>query len=384
MIKMKNAVVFGSTGSIGKQTLSVCEAHKELFSVYSIVFGSSVELGAEQIVRFDPKIVGVFDEKAAAQIKKLFPNKTVVSGPEVWDIAAYDDIDTVVNGVSGFDGTFPLLKALEAGKTVALANKESVVCAGGLVRDAIKRGGGRILPVDSEQSAIFQCLASGRREDVKSLILTASGGAFRDLSAEELKNVTPEMAMKHPTWSMGRKITIDSATLFNKGLEVMEAAFLFDAGADDIRVLIHPQSVVHSMVEFKDNSVIAQLSVPDMRLAIQYAMTYPERISCPAERLDLAALSGLTFKEPDNERFPAIGMAYEALRAGGCLPVAYNSGNEEAVKAFMDRRIGFTQIADCVRYVMDNIAGGSIADTASLLSCDREARRLAAEYLNKR
>lgn len=381
---MKNIAVFGSTGSIGKQTLSVCRSHKELFSVYSIVFGSSAELGAEQIVEFDPKIVGVFDEKAAARIKKLFPNKTVVSGPEVWDIAAYEEIDTVVNGVSGFDGTFPLLKALEAGKTVALANKESVVCAGGLVRDAIKRGGGRILPVDSEQSAIFQCLASGRREDVKSLILTASGGAFRDLSAEELKNVTPEMAMKHPTWSMGRKITIDSATLFNKGLEVMEAAFLFDAGADDIRVLVHPQSVVHSMVEFKDNSVIAQLSVPDMRLAIQYAMTYPERLACPAEELDLASLTGLTFKKPDNERFPAIGMAYEALRAGGALPTAYNSGNEEAVKAFINRRIGFNGIADCVRYVMDNMCGACITDTASLLDCDAEARRLAAEYLNNK
>ena len=381
---MKNVAVFGSTGSIGKQTLSVCSAHRELFSVYSLVFGGSVRLGAEQIAEFDPKIVGVFDENAADEIKRLFPDKEIVSGTAVWDIAAHPDIDVVVNGVSGFNGTFPLLAALRAGKAVALANKESVVCAGDLVRDAIKEGNGVILPVDSEQSAIFQCLASGRREDVKSLILTASGGAFRDLPYEELKKVTPEMAMKHPTWSMGRKITIDSATLFNKGLEVMEAAFLFNAGADDIRVLIHPQSIVHSMVEFKDNSVIAQLSVPDMRLAIQYAMTYPERIACPAERLDLTALSGLTFREPDNDRFPAIAMAYEALRAGGSLPIAYNSGNEEAVKAFIDNRIGFSDIADCVRYVMDNITNGDIIDADTLLDCDAEARRLASEHLNKR
>ena len=381
---MKNVAVFGSTGSIGRQTLSVCKMHPELFSVHSLVFGSSARLGAEQIAEFDPKIIGVFDEDAAKEIKDLFPDKTVVSGPAVWDIAAEEEIDVVVNGVSGFDGTFPLLAALRAGKTVALANKESVVCAGDLVREAVKTGGGVILPVDSEQSAIFQCLSSGRREDVKRLILTASGGAFRDLPYEELKNVTPEMAMKHPTWNMGRKITIDSATLFNKGLEVMEAAFLFDAGADDISVLIHPQSIVHSMVEFKDNSVIAQMSVPDMRLAIQYAMTYPVRIECPAERLDLASLSGLTFREPDNARFPAISMAYEALRAGGPLPVAYNSGNEEAVKGFIEGRIGFTDVADCVRYVMDNISGGAVSDAETLLGFDAEARRLASEYLNKR
>ena len=312
----KQIAVFGSTGSIGKQTLSVCQAHRDLFAVKALVFGSNVELGAAQIREFDPEIIGVFDIESAGTIAEMFPEKTVLAGGDVWSIAAFDSIDSVVNGVSGFDGVFPLINALRAGKEVALANKESVVCAGGLVHKAQEEGGGVILPVDSEQSAIFQCLAAGRKADVSSIILTASGGAFRDFSMDELANVTPEMAMKHPTWSMGKKITIDSATLFNKGLEIMEAAFLFNMDADHIKVLIHPQSVVHSMVEFEDSSVIAQLSVPDMRLAIQYALTFPERIESPAARLKLSEYAGLTFREPDTKRFPALDMAYEALRAG--------------------------------------------------------------------
>lgn len=377
---MKNLAVFGSTGSIGRQTLSVCDSHREEFCVHTLVFGSNIEAGVKQIIEYDPEYVGVFDETAAASVRRTFPNRNIVSGPEVWQLAGLPEVDTVVNGVSGFNGTFPLIEALKAGKTVALANKESVVCAGDLVRAAADAGGGRILPVDSEQSAIFQCLAAGRRGDVKSLILTASGGAFRDLPIEQLPFVTPEMAATHPNWSMGRKITIDSATLFNKGLEVMEAAFLFDSNADEIRVLVHPQSVVHSMVEYKDNSVIAQLSVPDMRLAIQYAVAYPERTFCPAERLDLTALSGLTFYEPDCEKFPALPMAYAALRRGGSAPVAYNSGNEVAVERFVKGELRFTDIAPCVASVMEGIEDMPITCMDELLYCDSCARRLALEY----
>ncbi len=381
---MKRLAVFGSTGSIGRQTLSVCSAHTDEFSVYALVFGANYELGISQIKQFTPRIVGVSDPRAYEIVRDAFPGAEVISGKAVWDIAARDEIDAVVNGVSGFNGVFPLICALQAGKTVALANKESVVCAGELVRKAIRSGGGRILPVDSEQSAIFQSLASGKRRDVKRLILTASGGAFRDLPESELGSVTPEMAMKHPNWSMGRKITIDSATLFNKGLEVMEAAFLFDAGPSDISVLIHPQSIVHSMVEFTDNSVIAQLSVPDMRLAIQYALTYPDRIECPVKPLDLASLSGLTFYEPDTARFRALPMAYYALSCGGSKPVAYNSGNEAAVERFISGELKFTEIADCVEYALTNIDKMNIGSMDELLYCDAQARRLAREYRSKR
>lgn len=377
---MKNIAVFGSTGSIGRQTLSVCAAHKDAFKVHTLVFGANHELGAEQIAEFSPEAVGVFNEEAAQIIRERFPKLGIVSGEAVWELAAGEKIDIVVNGVSGFNGIFPLVSALKAGKRVALANKESVVCAGDLVRKAIAEGGGEILPVDSEQSAIFQCLSAGRREDVKSLILTASGGAFRELPKERLEFVTPEMAMNHPTWSMGRKITIDSATLFNKGLEVMEAAFLFEAKAEEISVLIHPQSVVHSMVEYKDGSVIAQLSVPDMRLAIQYAMTYPERIPSPAEPLELSKLSGLTFFEPDRERFPALDMAYSALNEGGSAPVAYNSGNEVAVERFIKGELRFTEIADCVSYSIGRTGKSAVTDMETLLEADAAARRYAGEF----
>lgn len=357
--------------------------HREEFSVYALVFGANYELGIEQIRAFDPKLVGVFDETAAQKVRETFPDREIVSGSSIWEIAGHEDIDAVVNGVSGFNGVFPLLAALRAGKTVALANKESVVCAGDLVRKAMKEGGGAILPVDSEQSAIFQCLAAGRRSDVNKLILTASGGAFRELPVEQLRDVTPEMAMKHPNWSMGRKITIDSATLFNKGLEVMEAAFLFDSDAEHISVLIHPQSIVHSMVEFEDNSVIAQLSVPDMRLAIQYALMYPRRVASPAESLDLTRMNGLRFYSPNVIRWPALPMAYHALREGGSLPVAYNSGNEAAVDRFIKGELRFTDIADCVSYVMDNIEQAVISDMDVLLSVDSRARSLANEFTPK-
>jgi 1-deoxy-D-xylulose-5-phosphate reductoisomerase len=377
---LKNIAVFGSTGSIGTQALSVAAFQKNRLKVKAIAARSSVGLVAEQIRAFRPEYVGMYDEAAAKEIAALFPEVEVVSGEEVNVLAALPEIDTVVNGVSGFAGLFPLLSALKAGKTVALANKESIVCGHRIVDRTLEESGGRILPVDSEQSAVFQCLTAGRREDVKRLILTASGGMFRDFSAEELQKVTPEMAMKHPTWSMGKKITVDSSSMFNKGLEIMEAGWLFGFGPDEVDVFIHPQSIVHSMVEYADGAIVAQLAKPDMRLAIQYALTYPERLASQLAPSNPAALSGLTFSEPDTARFPAIPLAYEAFREGESLPIAYNSGNEAAVAAFLEGRIGFTAIADCVKYTMDRIPKVKIGSVSDILYLDEEARRLAAEY----
>lgn len=380
---MKKIAVFGSTGSIGTQTLSVAGFHPDEFEVYAIAANKN----AEQVVRsaneFHPKFIGMYDEAAAREVAERCPGITVVSGGEVNSLAALSEVDIVVNGVSGFAGLFPLLSALRAGKTVALANKESIVCGHVVVDRTLAEFGGRILPVDSEQSAIFQCLAAGRSEDVRSLILTASGGMFRNASADELARVTPQMALRHPTWSMGGKITIDSSTLFNKGLELMEAGWLFDIEPNRIEILIHPQSVVHSMVEFCDGAVFAQMSPPDMRLAIQYALTYPHRITSQLPRLDLAELHSLTFEKPDCTRFPAISLAYDAFRDGSSLPIAYNSANETAVELFVRGCIGFTDIAKCVEYSMERIPREKIGSVDDILYLDKEARRLACECFGK-
>lgn len=285
----------------------------------------------------------------------------------------------MVNAVSGFAGTLPLIAALEAGKTVALANKESIVCAHELVEQARRKGGGNIIPVDSEQSAIFQCLCAGERREVRRLILTASGGPFRQFTKEQLDLVTPQMACHHPTWNMGRKITIDSASLFNKGLEIMEAAYLFGMDAEKISVLVHPQSVVHSMVEYCDSAVIAQLSAPDMRLAIHYALTYPKRHESGFGALDLTKLGMLTFEEPDTERFRAIPLAYRALEAGGIMPAVYNGANEAAVDMFIKGMIRFTDIADRVERAMDSIANAAVGSFEELLEYDAMARMAAVK-----
>ncbi len=377
---MKNIAVFGSTGSIGTQALSVAAFHRDEFTVKVIAANRNIDLVEKQAAEFSPEYIGIYDEAAAKELKGRLPKSKIVSGKEVDSLCALSDIHTVVNGVSGFAGLFPLLSALRAGKTVALANKESIVCAHEMVNAALERHGGAILPVDSEQSALFQCLAAGRREDVKSLILTASGGMFRDFTAEQLQGVTPDMALHHPTWSMGKKITIDSSSLFNKGLELMEAGWLFDFGPDEIRIFIHPQSIVHSMVEYNDGSVIAQLAKPDMRLAIQYALTYPARLCSQLGGVSPALLSGLTFFEPDTARFPAIELAYEAFREGRSLPIAYNSGNEAAVERFIGGELRFTEIARCVEYTMQHISKGNIDTLDGILELDREARALAAEY----
>ncbi|MCH5279435.1 MAG: 1-deoxy-D-xylulose-5-phosphate reductoisomerase [Christensenellaceae bacterium] len=380
---MKNIAVFGCTGSIGTQTLSVAGFHRDEFCVHVLAANSNFELVCEQIREFHPAFVGMYDETAAKEISARFPNIEVVCGSEVNSLAKLPEIDIVVNGVSGFVGLPPLISALSAGKTVALANKESVVCGHKIVDRMLEKHGGTILPVDSEQSAIFQCLSAGRRTDVKSLILTASGGMFRNFDKAQLDCVTPEMALNHPTWNMGNKITVDSSTLFNKGLELMEAGWLFNMEPEDIQILIHPQSIIHSMVEFCDGAVFAQMSPPDMRLAIQYALTYPKRLPSRLPQLDLAKLRTLTFEEPDYDRFPAIPLAYAAFSDGESLPIAYNSGNEAAVELFMRGEIGFTDIPTCVDYAMNRISCGKIDAIDDIICLDNEARRLARECFGK-
>ena len=378
---MKKIAVFGSTGSIGTQTLSVAGFHPDEFEVYAIAANKN----AEQVVRsaneFHPKFIGMYDEAAAREVSERCPGITVVSGGEVNSLAALSEVDIVVNGVSGFAGLFPLLSALRAGKTVALANKESIVCGHVVVNRALAEFGGRILPVDSEQSAIFQCLAAGRSEDVRSLILTASGGMFRNASTDELARVTPQMALRHPTWSMGGKITIDSSTLFNKGLELMEAGWLFDIEPNRIEILIHPQSVVHSMVEFCDGAVFAQMSPPDMRLAIQYALTYPQRLPLEGRRLDFCELGTLEFRRPDTDRFPNLALAYECLRRGGCAGAVLNAANEVGVAAFLDGKIRFTDIARINEQTLSRMPQGRCSTLEQYRETDAAARETALSLI---
>ena len=356
--------VLGSTGSIGRQTLEVLAAHPEEFEVLALCGGSNEEALFEQVRAFRPAYSGL-GEKAAAQL------------------AALPETDIVVLAISGFAALRPLLAALKPGRRIAIANKESLVCGGELVRDAIAVSGAELIPIDSEQSAIFQCLQNGKREEVKRLILTASGGPFWRRSREELRTVAPEEVLAHPTWNMGRKITLDSATLMNKGLEILEASTLFGFGADQISVLIHPQSIVHSMVEYRDGTLMANLSQPDMRLPIQYALSYPARLPSPARILDLAELGELTFHKPDLAHFTALRLAYDALRAGGAYPIVYNGANERAAEHYFAGHIAFWQIEECVDYAMQKIENIRISDISDVYAVDGESRRVADEYVRK-
>ena len=382
---MKTIAVLGSTGSIGRQTLDVLRAHPELGRVGALAAHGNVELLLAQAQEFHPAFVGIADEAAAAALRPYLPAGTrlAVGNEAASEAAALPEADTVVNGVSGFAGTEPLLAALAAGKTVALANKESIVCAHKLVDEALRHGG-RIVPVDSEQSAIFQCLSGGAHGEVARLWLTASGGPFRTFSKERLRTVTAADALRHPTWNMGAKITIDSATLFNKGLEIMEASYLFGIDGARISVLVHPESIVHSMVEFCDASVLAQLSRPDMHLAIHYALTWPERAPSAFGALNLAEVGRLTFEAPDEERFPSIPLAYAALREGELLPIAYNAANEAAVARFCAGEIGFFDVFRTVEYAMAHMPHGTIRTFADILETDREARSLAEKAMEKK
>ncbi len=384
---MKKLAVLGSTGSIGTQTLDVVRCAPEEYEVNVLAVRSMrcAALFLEQIKCFEPKYIAIESETDAktlkTELKRIGSNAKLIIGKDAAALAAaLSENDIVVNGISGFAGMTPLLSAINAGIPTALANKESIVCARKLVKQALSSTEKRlILPVDSEQSAIFQCLDGGRREDVKRILLTASGGPFRTYTRAQLEKVTPEQAKRHPTWKMGAKITIDSASLFNKGLEIMETAYLFDVTGDMISVLIHPQSIVHSMVEFRDNSILAQLSAPDMRLAIKYALTYPKREESPFGALSLEKMSTLTFEAPDEERFLAIKLAYEALNENEALPIAYNAANEIAVESFVKGKINFWQIGLVVEKTMAKVRslGFTIAGVDDIINVDAESRRIA-------
>jgi len=365
---MKNISVLGSTGSIGRQTLEVAAANPEKLKIRVLAAHTNVILMQQQIEVFHPDFAVLTDKEAAAELQKKYHGETVIlSGQEgLLTAATYEKADTVLGAMVGYAGLRPTLAAIKAGKDIALANKETLVAAGHIVMQAVKDYNVSLLPVDSEHSAIFQSLRSGyhpclsftdkRKEDseVKRLILTASGGPFRGKTREELKNVTLAQCLKHPNWSMGKKVTIDSSTLANKGLEVMEAHWLFNMPYDKIDVVIHPQSIVHSLVEFKDGAVIAQLGIPDMKLPIQYALSYPQRYDYNFGQLDLLKCNNLTFEAPDLEVFPSLQIAIDCGKAGGSLPCAFNAANEECVAAFLDGRISYLDIPEIVKHVVDS------------------------------
>lgn len=349
---MRNIAILGSTGSIGTQTLEIVRENNDL-NVVSIAAKSSINKLEEQVREFKPDIVCVYDEKAASQFKVMISdtNTKVVSGMEgLIEAATYKSAELVVTAFVGMIGIVPTVEAIKAGKNIALANKETLVTAGHIVMDLAKKNNVKILPVDSEHSAIFQSLNGENSKEVDKILLTASGGPFRTKTKDDLKTVTLEDALKHPNWSMGRKITIDSATMVNKGLEVLEAKWLFDVDVDNIQVVVQPQSIIHSMVQFNDGAVIAQLGVPDMKLPIQYAIYYPERRYLSGDRLDFGKIGQITFEDPDFEKFKGLELAYESGRIGGSMPTVLNAANEKAVAMFLNRKIGYLEIADIIEY----------------------------------
>ena len=386
----KGVTILGSTGSIGVNTLRVIEALGEKrFRVVALGAGRNIELLAEQIARHLPELVSVETEAAAHDLRaQLFQRdldlpRIVIGEAGLCEIATHPQADCVVSATVGAIGFVPTLRALEAGKRVALANKETLVMAGELMTRAAQASGAELLPVDSEHNALHQCLRGEKRNEVRRIVLTASGGPFRTKSKAEMEAATVSDALRHPTWNMGAKITIDSATLMNKGLEVIEARWLFGFDADWIGILVHPESIVHSMIELIDGSVIAQMGVTDMRHAIQYALTYPERHSCDLPPLDLTALSTLHFEAPDLDRFPCIALAYRALRTGGTLPAAMNAANEEAVRAFIDERICLTDISRVIEAVMDHHSTQPLTNLNTVLETDRAARLMAITEIEK-
>ncbi|MDX6288282.1 MAG: 1-deoxy-D-xylulose-5-phosphate reductoisomerase [Blastocatellia bacterium] len=376
--------ILGSTGSIGCNTFRVLETlGPEKFRVVALAAGRNVAKLVEQIARHQPALVSVESDEIGEQLKAELLRRRlevpqIASGEDgLVKVATHPEADCVVSATVGAVGFVPTLRALEAGKRVALANKETLVMAGELMTRAAEKSGAELLPVDSEHNALHQCLRGETTAEVRRIILTASGGPFRTRDKAAIDSATVAEALNHPTWSMGAKITIDSATLMNKGLEVIEARWLFGFGADEINIVVHPESIVHSMIEMVDGSVIAQMGVTDMRHAIQYALTYPERHDSDLPSLDLARLSSLHFEEPDVERFPCISLAYRALRTGGTLPAAMNAANEEAVQAFINEQVSFADIPLIIKSVMDGHRTSDVKDLAAVVAADRSARASA-------
>lgn len=382
---MKNIAVLGSTGSIGKNTLEVVRnlnRNGYPVSVKYISANSNVELLAEQIEEFKPKAAVIFNEAGynALKLRSLKHKCEILCGQAgINEISRRDDFELVVNALVGFSGLIPTTEAIKHGKDIALANKESLVVAGELIYSMLSGSSAHLLPIDSEHSAILQCLQGEPMKQVTKLILTASGGPFREFTREEMNNVSVEQALKHPNWVMGNKITIDSATLMNKGFEIIEAKWLFNIEAENIEVLIHPQSIIHSMVEFSDGSVKAQLGVPDMKVPIQYALTYPERINSDFPRIDFKQLKNLTFDEPDLEKFECLKLAYDVIKSGGSYPIVLNGANEAAVELFLNGKIRFTDIPALIKSAMDKHENHVSPSLENIVEIDSWSRRFVHE-----
>ncbi|WXR61761.1 1-deoxy-D-xylulose-5-phosphate reductoisomerase [Peptostreptococcaceae bacterium AGR-M142] len=372
---MKNISILGSTGSIGEQTLDVIRKNKDKFKVSSLAVNSSIDVLIKQIEEFKPKKVCVYDEHKYKELKTKIKDVEIFCGMDgLLKLVKDEEVDIVITAVVGMIGLLPTLKAIEYKKTIGLANKETLVTAGELVMQKAKENNVSIIPVDSEHSAIFQCLNGERKKDINKIILTASGGPFRGKKKEELINITKREALKHPNWSMGNKISIDSSTLMNKGLEVIEAKWLFDIDVEDIEVIVHPQSIVHSMVEFKDKSTIAQMGNPDMRVPIQYALTYPNRIENDFERLDFLKFNNLTFEKPDLNTFPCLRLAYEVLKKGGTYACVLNAANEELVGLFLEDKIKFYDIPNLIEKTINNHDSIEKPELEDILNADLWAR----------
>jgi len=383
---MKRLSVLGSTGSIGVNALGIVAEHADRFQVVALTAGRNLPLLEEQIARFRPEVVAVPDQENARCLQArigpdgprvLFGTKGLIT------CAADSQADMVVSAIVGAAGLEPTLAAIQAGKDVALANKETLVIAGELVMAAVARSGCRLFPIDSEHSAIFQSLAGHSKSDVRRLILTASGGPFRNWSLDDLQEVTPQDALAHPNWTMGRKITIDSATMMNKGLEVIEAHWLFNLPVDDIAVHIHPESIVHSLVEYVDGALIAQLGIPDMKTPIAYALSYPERLTLDLPALDLCRLGRLNFSAPDSLCFPCLGLAYDAIRRGGTTPAVLNAANELAVDAFLQEKVRFLDIPRIIGAVIDKHESSAASSLAEILAADNWARIVASDIIEE-
>ncbi|MDI6755193.1 MAG: 1-deoxy-D-xylulose-5-phosphate reductoisomerase [Thermodesulfobacteriota bacterium] len=383
---MKKLSILGSTGSIGVNALDIVAKHPDKFQVVALAGGGNMEKMEEQIKRFRPELVALMEPESVRRLKSSLPgSKTrILSGMEgLMAVAIHPEAEMVLSALAGSVGLLPTLAAVRARKTLAIANKEPLVMAGEILQQEARDWGVCILPVDSEHSAIFQALAGHRKEDIKRLILTASGGPFLHTPVEELAKVTPEQALNHPQWRMGKKVTIDSASLMNKGLEVIEAHWLFGVPAPQIEVLIHPQSIVHSMVEYIDGSVVAQMSIPDMRGPIAYALAYPERLDIKLPSLNLFEIGKLTFSPVDPERFPALGLAYQALKEGGTMPAVLNAANEVAVEAFLQGRLGFSQISQLIRQTMARHKPIEQRSLENILQAHAWAKREAQKMIDR-
>lgn len=381
-MKKKQIAILGSTGSIGTQALQVIEEHPDLYEAYAITANNQVELLAEQARKFMPAAVVIANESKYAQLKELLadlPIQVYAGADAICDIVQAEPVDMVLASMVGYAGLRPTINAIKAGKEIALANKETLVVAGELINNLISQYHTPLFPVDSEHSAIFQCLEADNR--LEKVILTASGGPFRTFTREQLEHVTKEQALKHPNWDMGAKITIDSATMMNKGFEVIEAKWLFGLRPEQIEVVVHPQSVIHSMVQFQDGAVKAQLGVPDMRLPIQYAFSYPKRLQSSFDRLDFSQMTALTFEQPDTNRFRCLALAYEALNTGGNMACIVNAANEVVVSAFLHDRISFLQMSEIIEQTMSRVAFIKTPTYEDYVATDAEARRVAESII---